>query len=394
MAIASARGLAEAGIPVLYVCATGPIAPELEHPRITVRCLNIQSVWKHTNPAAAAARGIWNGRALAELEAILAHLPAAETVVHFHQWTKSFSPSVLAAPSRRGLAGLVSLHDYFLSCPNGAYYRFPEGEPCDLTPMSGACLATRCDSRSTVHKAVRVARQVATTRALARVGSTLSVLSVSPFAEQVIDKFLPPRLRRFVLRSPIEIPRDAPVAVADNAQFVFVGRLTVEKGVRQLARVARDTGLPVTFAGDGPVLEELRRFGPPVTCTGWLDADGLETVLRQARALMFPSTWYETGGLVVLEALARGIPALVSETTAAADFIIDGRNGFLVDPFDGDTLRNRMLDMADDARVRRMGQDAYARYWADPQSMHKHVTGLLDIYRTILSEQRQPASAA
>jgi glycosyltransferase involved in cell wall biosynthesis len=393
VAIASARGLADAGIAVDFICTFGPFAPELAHPRIRIHCLNMTSVWERANILAAAAQGVWNSAARTALDNILQTLPR-ETVVHFHQWTKSFSPSVLAAPARAGLPAVVSLHDYFLACPNGAYYRFGEAKNCTVTPLSGACLAAACDSRSALHKAVRVARQYATARALTQAGPSLNLLSVSPFAEKVMDKFIPARHRRFVVRSPIAIERSDPVSVAKNSRFVFVGRMTPEKGVRLLAQAAQRNGLPVTFVGDGPLLAEIKTMGPSIHCTGWQDAAGVEAVLRGARALVFPSTWYETGGLVVLEALARGIPALVSRTTAAADFITDGENGFLTDPGDADQLAARLRQLADNSPAEKMGRTAYECYWADPQTLAVHVAKLLEVYRTILTRQQQPANAA
>jgi glycosyltransferase involved in cell wall biosynthesis len=136
-------------------------------------------------------------------------------------------------------------------------------------------------------------------------------------------------------------------------------------------------------------------MGGSLHCTGWLDPQGVDRVLRQARALVFPSTWYETGGLVVLEALARGIPVLVSRATAPADFVRDGKNGFLIDPHDLCDLQARMRDLADDATAQRMGDQAYARYWAEPQSLADHVAQLGAVYRTLLCErQGLPASAA
>ena len=395
VAIASACGLADAGIEVDYVCSFGPFAPELQHPGIRLHCLDMASVWTKSNPVSAAAQGIWNSRARQKLEDILRPLEHKQTLVHFHQWTKSFSPSVLTVPSRLGIPALVSLHDYFLACPNGAYYNFPSAKPCTLAPLSGACLAAPCDSRSTLHKAVRMARQVATARGLEQAGGALSVLSVSPFAQRVIDGFIPKKHRRFVVRSPIDIEQQDPVRVADNKELVFVGRMTAEKGVRQLARAARATGFPVCFVGDGPLLTEIKMMGTPIHCTGWLDPKGVDTILRRARALVFPSTWYETGGLVVLEALARGIPVLVSRATAPADFVADGENGFLIDPHDPLDMERRMRDLADDAAAQRMGDQAYARYWADPQSLAVHITKLLAVYRTLLSGQQSlPANAA
>ncbi len=124
--------------------------------------------------------------------------------------------------------------------------------------------------------------------ALAAAGPSLSVLSVSPFAERVIARFIPGQHRRFVLHSPIDAALDEPVAAERNTGFVFVGRVIAEKGVRQLARAARQSGLPVKFVGDGPLLEEIRAMGEPVHCTGWLDANAVRKTVRGARALVFP----------------------------------------------------------------------------------------------------------
>jgi glycosyltransferase involved in cell wall biosynthesis len=394
VAVLSARGLAEVGLDVTFVCAIAPVSVLLDHPRIRVRCLGFENVWARRNPLAAAIQGIWNGRARRALESILESLPRGETVVHFHQWTKALSPSVLVAPLRYGLPSIVSLHDYFLVCPNGTYYRFPERAPCRLVPMSAACIAAQCDRRSYAHKLVRVLRQWATRAALARCGATLSFMSVSPFAERVVERFLPQGHARFVLRSPVETRREPPVPVADNRDFVFVGRLSEEKGVRLLADTARAAGIPLIVVGDGPLLGALADPGGTVRCTGWLDAAGVSEVLKWARALVFPSTWNETGGLVVLEALARGIPAIVSRVTAPVDFVADGVNGYVVEPDDQAALLARMCSLMDDSVAARMGAEAYRRYWADPQTVEVHTRNLVSAYRTVLSGARAGTRAA
>ena len=394
IAIAGARGLAEAGVSVHYVCSFGPTAADLSHPNIQVHCLDMPSVWNVTNPIAAATQGIWNKRARREFENILRQIPHENTVVHFHQWTKSFSPSVLSVPAQLGIPAIAYVHDYFLACPTGAYYRFADAAPCTLIPMSGACLMSRCDSRSSLHKAVRVARQMTTSKALEQAGASLSLVSNSPFGERVVDDFISREHRRFVVPYPVVVPHDSPVPVTRNKQFVFLGRMTEEKGVRQLARAAREANLPVTFVGEGPLLDEIRAQGDPVRCTGWQDSAGVNRILQEARALVFPSTWYETGGLVVPEALGRGIPVLVSRETGAADFIVDGENGFLLDRDDGHSLRARMHQLADDAIAERMGRQAYERYWGNPQTEAVHARNLMRVYEDLLLNHRRPAEVA
>ncbi|HWU55042.1 MAG TPA: glycosyltransferase family 4 protein, partial [Rhizomicrobium sp.] len=184
-----------------------------------------------------------------------------------------------------------------------------------------------------------------------------------------------------------------PVRVTENKQFVFVGRMTEEKGVRQLATAARQANLPVTFVGGGPLLGEIQAMGAPIQCTGWQDPAGVNAILARARALIFSSTWYETGGLVVLEALARGIPVLVSRSTAPADFVTDGANGFLIDPDDSQALQARMQALTCDATAERMGRQAYNRYWTDPQTLERHVASLLSVYQTILAGHQRPQKA-
>lgn len=384
VAIASARGLAAAGAAVTYVCAISPVGDELRHPNVTTHCLGFDSVWQRSNPVAAALDGIWNIGARNRLEAILAGLPRSETIVHFHQWTKALSPSVLLAPLRYGLPAIASLHDYFLVCPNGAYYHFPAGTPCRVAPLSAACVVARCDRHGYAHKAVRVLRQGATRAALARAGRSLSALSVSPFADRVAAGFIGPEHARYIVRSPVEARREAPVRVAQNRDFVYVGRLVEEKGVALLAAVAHSAGLPLTMIGDGPLLEALRGMGPIVRCTGWLDAASVIERTRRARALVFPSTWYETGGLVVIDALAQGIPVIVSRKTAPADLVVDGENGFLIDPDDRDALLACMRTLLDDDVAARMGAAAYRRYWSDPQTLERHSQALLAVYRSVL----------
>jgi glycosyltransferase involved in cell wall biosynthesis len=260
--------------------------------------------------------------------------------------------------------------------------------------MSASCIAASCDRHSAMHKAVRVLRQAATSGAAARAGESLSVVNVSSFAAGVVERFVPREHARFIVQSPVETEKAAPVPVARNRCFLFAGRLTEEKGVRLLAQTARDADIPLTIAGDGPLRNEIEQLGGSIICTGWLDATALARLMRQARALVFPSAWYETGGLVVLEALAQGIPVIVSRNTAAADFVEDGVNGRVIDSGDAEALRASMLELTDDETASRMGAEAYRRYWADPQTLEAHTERLLEIYRTVLAAHSLRAGRA
>ena len=77
-----------------------------------------------------------------------------------------------------------------------------------------------------------------------------------------------------------------------------------------------DAGRVITI-GAAPISQlfgEMSGLGGPVRCLGWQSPDNVAAALSRARGLAFPSTWFETAGLVVLEALAHGVPALASRS--------------------------------------------------------------------------------
>jgi glycosyltransferase involved in cell wall biosynthesis len=388
VAIASARGLAERGIEVVFVCAIGPVSPLLQHPNIDVRCFDLSEVWAIRNPVRAAWQSVWNAAAARKFDEQLSDENPAETIVHFHQWTKAFSPSVIATAGARGFRRVISLHDYFLFCPNGAYFHFPRGSPCHVRPLSGACIVANCDSRNYAFKAVRLVRHGKLTAALGRQpSSAVSAFHVSEFARSVAQPLLPAGMPQFVVPNPVEVPRGQPVAIRDNTDFALIGRFTTEKRCVVFARAALQAGVPATFLGEGPEEQAIRAANPDARVLPWGSAEKVEAVLSGARALVFPSAWYETSGLVVAEALARGVPAIVSRTTAARDLIRDGVNGLLCDPGSFDSLVASLRRLRDDEYAAAMGERAFAMYWADPLSLSVHVDRLLSAYRSILLDR-------
>jgi glycosyltransferase involved in cell wall biosynthesis len=384
VAITSARGLAERGNRVVFVCAIRPVSPLLHHANIDVRCFDVPAVWATRNPFTAALRGVWNADAAHKLDELLRDENPDETIIHFHQWTKAFSPSVIAVAEAGGFHHVFSMHDYFLFCPNGAYFHFPRERPCTLRPLSVACATANCDSRSYAFKVVRLVRQTAMAGAVRRRRSSpLNVIHVSSFAQTVARPLLPPGARHFVVRNPVDVEQKAPAPVGANTSFVFVGRFTSEKQCTLFAQAAQLAGVPATFLGEGPEEQAIRRVNPQARVLPWGDETIVDGVLSGARALVFPSVWYETSGLVVAEALARGVPAIVSRVTGACDLIQEGVNGLLCQPGDLAGLTTSIRRLQDGHEAERLGRNAFTMYWERPLSVSAHVDRLIAVYQTI-----------
>jgi glycosyltransferase involved in cell wall biosynthesis len=392
VAIESARGLAEAGVEIVFACAVGPVSGRLDHPLITVERFAGEEVWQVGGKFAAARQGVWNGRAHRFLGELLARQPRGRTLVHLHQWTKAFSPAAIAAAGESGLPVAVTMHDYFSFCPVGGYFDFRANAVCRRKPMSLSCIAANCDRASYPHKLVRVARQLGSDRAMGRLDAPLFI-HVSEFARRFAEPFLPRQARHLVIENMMEAPKLPPADVARNRHVVFVGRLTVEKGVLALARAARQAGVPLRLVGDGDdeVKAAIARLDPAAEITEWRDAEAVLAELRGARCLVAPSLWYETGPLTVVEAMAQGVPAVLPRTTGAAGRIRDGIDGLLFEAAEPAGLVAALRALQDGALAERLGRSAYEAYWANPPTLARHVEALLQGYRRALAG-RSPAA--
>jgi glycosyltransferase involved in cell wall biosynthesis len=386
VAVASAIALARHGLPVIFFSAVGPPDPRLAEAGVRVVLLQQPEIGDDPDRRRAATAGIWNKRAARIFAGVLNECRGGDTIIHFHSWTKALSSSVLRKAVDLGFPVILTLHDYFSACPNGGFFDFQRNEICTRTPLSVGCVLCNCDSRSYAHKVWRVARQVAQHR-LGHLPSAIKFFTVpSPLTEKVLAPYLPKDRTVFALPNPIEATHSQPTAVGSNSQVLFVGRLAAEKGALVLAAALKSLNTPATFVGDGPLRTRIQALLSNVQITGWLGRDAVNDALRKARFLVFPSLLYETQGLSVLEAAAIGVPALVPDSCAVADFVEDDKTGLHFRGGDEDDLRKKIETLLrDEALVSRLGRAAYECFWADPPTPEVFTQRLLKCYDAVLS---------
>lgn len=394
VAIASARGLAALGVRVTFFACVGPVAAALQDvPNLEVVCLGQEEIAKNRNRAQASLSGWCNDRAVRALRALLSHKSPATTVVHVHTWTKALSPFALDTVTRLGFPLVVTLHDFFIACPNGGFFVHRTKEICRRVPLSSSCWRCSCDRRNYRHKLWRNFRTVLQNRLL-RVPEKVSVfIGVSAFSLNLLRRYLPEPTPTRIVRNPIDSPLEPRVRVTENRDFLFIGRFEAEKGVELFAEAVRLSGVPATFIGDGALAPRIRQLCPEANFTGWLGATEIRDHIRRARALVFPSLWYETLGLVVIEAAAMGVPAIVASGCAATDHIRDGVNGLHFTHGSAESLGRQMAVIArNDGLANHLSQAAHEWYWRDPWTTAHHVSALLEIYRELVGAP--PAAAA
>ncbi|MCC9624250.1 glycosyltransferase family 4 protein [Thalassospira sp. MA62] len=392
VAIQSALGLSKNGLRVIYVAGDRALPDrELVDSPVEIVRLNQPSISDPSDRSKAFITGLWNQAAARGLKRVLAPLDATTTVIHLHSWTKSLSTSVIPAIRQGGFPLVLSLHDYFSACPNGSFYDFARHTPCERKPLSLSCITCNCDSRHLSHKIWRITRQNIQRHIGHFPENVDAFIAVSNFSQRILEPFLPNETPIYRLNNPVECLRSEPATPATRQTILYIGRLTSAKGANLLAAAARDAGIRITFVGDGELKSSLEATYPEHTFTGWLDFQHIAQLLNQARALVLPSLSYETLGLTVLEAAARGLPAIVSDECAATDVVRHRENGLHFKSGDKTSLSQALLCLEDDGLVAKLGAAAYKHFWASPPTLEKHVEGLVGIYETMLAARTDEA---
>lgn len=382
VAIESARALAEAGVPVAYIHAVGDVGdPLLDYPGITRVGLGLPDVWSLPIHKAAL-NGIWNRAAIGKLSEVFGRVLRQDSVIHLHQWTKAFSPAVFAAVRKTGRPLVATMHDYFIACPTGVFYRFDTQQPCALTPLSGACLTARCDPRSMAHKMIRIARLMAQKSALK--GYRFDVIHVSDRGARTVAPYLPASVRQHRVDNPVSIVKRPAATISDNGKLLYLGRFTAEKGAIIAAEAAKRANIPALFVGEGPAEAAIRAANPDAEIRGWVKADEVASLIAtEARVLVAPSKWPETGPLTVYEAMAVGVPVIGSDMSGAAEKVSHGETGLLVPPTAA-ALTDALATLGNPDTARAMGAAAYARYWARPPTPANHANAVMAVYEKAL----------
>lgn len=378
----SAVGLASRGFRVGFFCVVGPVSDDLIASGIDVHCLNGYDLIGNPSRFQAARNGIWNSASRNAIAEYLKKFPVNDSVIHIHTWTKALSSSVINMVLSLGYRVYLTMHDYFLACPNGGFYDFHAQEICTRRAMSIKCVTCNCDARSYPQKVFRLFRQTVQTHLGRAIDSRITYIAVSNFSMTKIRSYLPKNAKIHLLKSPIHIQKQAPVDVARNKKFIFVGRLCPEKGCDIFAQAAAVANVDALFVGDGNLKGLLQRINNRAEITGWVNKSQLPGLLSQARALVFPSRLYETLGLSVIEAFSMGIPVLTSDNIAASEIVTDGRTGWHFPNGDYNALASILNKLAkSDEIVASAGSYAYDEYWLDPWSIERHLDNLISIYK-------------
>ena len=306
--------------------------------------------WSAAQKALLPARVVWSRESHRELTATLrAYRP---DIVHVHNTFPLVSAAVLYACRDASVPVVATIHNYRLLCAPGDFMR--QGAVCHdclhKLPVRGAVHGCYRGSRAAT--APLVVASIAHRKAWRSLVSAYVFISAAQ-RDLHLALNLPPS-RVFVRHNMIPyrgiqpVPRDPTVA--------YIGRLEPGKGV-QLLMAAWDRylssshvpGLRLVIAGTGSLDREVAAWAsgrPSVEMLGLIPPAQVRKVMSRARAILAPSVWEEPFGLVVVEAMAAGTPAIAAGHGSFTELVTPGTDGVLFRPGDPGGLADAVADVA------------------------------------------------
>ncbi len=308
-------------------------------------------------------------------------------IVHAHNVYHHLTPAIFGAIKKKGVPSVMTVHDLKIGCPSklmlasdGVCERCKGGKTWNAVQqrcLKGSLpLSAVAALETTLHNAIGSYKK----------NVDLFILPSHFHTNKLVDWGLPADKTRY-LPNAVDVSEMTPDYSAGE-RFVFVGRLSEEKGLLTFVQAVADSGVAATIVGTGPQEDELRalveRTGADVEFAGYQTGDALFDIVRAARALVLPSECYENAPVVLLEAYGVGTPVLGSDLGGIPELIVPGETGLLATAGSPASFAEQLTNMANlsDGELGDMGRAGRA-FVEERFAREQYLEGLLDIYREL-----------
>ena len=316
-------------------------------------------------------------------------------IVHVHNFFPLITPSVFDACQDLGIPVVMTLHNYRLIHPNG--YLINNHGKIDERSVLGSAYACVCDKvyRNSILQTAVVAHMIEYHR---KAGTWLSkvdrFIALTNFAKsKFVAGGLP--MQKIPVKpnyTPDMFKKYEKGKKTSNGHFVFVGRLSQEKGITMLvdAWIKHDIQASLVIIGEGPLQDEILQKSkekPAIKVLGKMPYDEAMEYVRQAKAMVFPSAWYEGFPMTIVEALSLGIPVIASNIGSQKEIIKHGHNGLHFEVGSGQSLFEQVSKLNNDDTLReKLSKNARADY-LEYYTPEKNYQQLLEIYKQAIEEK-------
>lgn len=333
-------------------------------------------------------------------------------IVHVHNTLPLISYSAYYAAKKEGCKLIQTIHNFRLVCPNALFYR--DGHICEDCLEKGLlCGVKQGCYRGSKAQTAMVALSLKIHRMLGSFKKPDAYIALTSFNKEKISSVVNPE-KIFVKPNYLALSENVwtdgtlPGAERNSlsdtfsagtpatnidlpapfSYYIYAARLEQVKGIFVLLEAFRK--LPhekLLLLGTGPDEEKVKAFIEKhhmknVNCLGFLPHEKTLACLKNAKALIFPSLWYEGFPMTIVESLACGTPVIASDTPNLTETICSGENGYTFHTGNADSLGNAVqhisaLSGEETARLRGNARATYESHFTEDIIYKK----MLEIYK-------------
>lgn len=308
-------------------------------------------------------------------------------IVHVHNFFPLLTPSIYDACLEAKVPVVQTLHNYRTICAGALLMR--NGKPCEDCIQGTAYQAVihGCYRGSRLGS-LMVARMIDTHRK--RGTWSVKVDRLIALTEFSKTKFLEagfPVEKTVVKPNFVDEKKLVPPSQTARKGALFVGRLSQEKGVETLLCAWGSLDVPLRIVGDGPMMDWVgKKATGRITVHGKKEPKWVDWEMLRAAFLIMPSECFETFGLTIIEAFAKGLPVIASRLGAMEEIVEDGVTGLHFNPGDADDLAKKVRWASQHPEdMCGMGQNA-RRVYEEKYTPETNYRQLMAIYEDAIKE--------
>ena len=314
-------------------------------------------------------------------------------LIHVHNFFPLASPSIFFVAKKHRVPVVVTLHNYRLICPSATLFHdhsiyersINSPFPVDAI-LKGVYRNSRIQTAAMVmatrfHNLIgtwkfKVDRFIVLTE-FARTKFTNSILRTAPNALTVKPNFV-------IDQGPGEMHREN--------FFLYIGRLSVEKGVETLLQSLTIHRYNLLIIGDGLLRDKVENFAESnrnLSYIGRQDKDVIMRHLKKCKALILPSNWYEGFPMTILEAFSAGTPVIASYLGAMMEVVQDKVNGLHFEAGNANDLIYKIRLLESNTPLAKQLSDNARTTYLNRYTPEKNYKLLFEIYNQLLHSRNE-----
>ena len=255
-------------------------------------------------------------------------------IIHVHNFFHIASPSIFYTAKRYKVPIIMTLHNYRLICPSATLFfndEIYEKSINRIFPLEAIFKGVYRNSR--IETAMLVV--ITGVHKLFKTWNSCidSYIALTQFARSIfLNSSLNVDATKITVKPNFVVDSGFNIQGRENF-FLFVGRLSSEKGVSKLIEAAKNLPqIDFSIIGDGPLknfVVDAAKAHKNIKYLGFQNKEFIIEQLKKSRALIFPSLWYEGFPMTILEAFSCGTPVLASDLGGPREIISNEKNGLL-----------------------------------------------------------------